>query len=87
MARRACGFVFGVTENDEVRQHIDRLFGRYYPRQIQFVVADLAFLGIRKPSPFSGFGVWVAGDALQFQGRVAGVAELHWGSGQRYGSE
>jgi hypothetical protein len=80
MARRACGFVAGVTENDEIGEHEDRFFGCDFRRQVEFGVAGLAFFGVRKSRSLGGFGCRVAGDALQFQGRVDRVAELDYGS-------
>jgi hypothetical protein len=80
MARGAPGFMFGMAEENKVRQHINRLCGPYWGifGHIEPGVANLAFLGFRKPCPLRSFGRRVARDALQFQGRVAGVVELNW---------
>jgi hypothetical protein len=72
--------VFGVTENDEVRQHVDRFFRGDFWGQIELGVAGLALLSCGKAGALGGFGCGVAGDALQLERRVARVAELDYGS-------
>lgn len=78
MAGSTANGMLGVAEENEVRQHINRLFGRYLRifRQIESSVADLAFLGFREGCALGGFGGRVAGDALHFQRRVARMGEL-----------
>ena len=70
--------VLGMAEENEVRQHINRLFRRYLGifRQIESSMANLAFLSFRERCALGDFCGRVAGDALHFQRRVARVAEL-----------
>lgn len=77
MAGSTANSMLGVTEENEVRQHINWFFGLYLRifRQIESGVADLAFLGFREGCALGGFGGHVAGDALHFQRRVERMAE------------
>jgi hypothetical protein len=78
------GGVICVAEKYEIREDVNRFFGRDFRvfRQVERGVARLAFLGFWEGRALRRFGSGVAGDALQFQGRVARVAELDWRAAQ-----